>query len=361
MATGEYIAAMSHDDISLPHRLSTQIEAMQRDNLDVCFSWAQIIDGEGQPTDHALSGVFNQPGPASAAILEKLKSGNFLLAPSVVCRRECYYHFAWNVALFGLQDYALWLQMLRRYRARVLEIPLVKYRVHDNNVSLTRFSDDYRRLEALAARCLADAPLFPRSPVVRAMLARGLLSTARRVAQNSDCYEEAYVTANRAVNLDPTALEGYDTLAAVLSAMGHDEAARIVRSIGQRVDKSLAYPLPLLAPPQAVGEGEPVVATHRLERIEGAPTVEDIHSTLPEYEEGLDYLLALLRQNEEERNLLRDQIQRLDEERHRLQAALCLTERERDALASHLRAVASGRIMRLLNTITGLLQRQAAE
>ena len=117
LATGEYIASMSHDDVSHPERLATQLTFMQERELDVCFSWAEIIDDQGQPLDHFLNDVFNQPGHDSEYLLSKLEPGNFLLAPSVVCRRECYFHFAWNVVLFGLQDYALWLQMLRRFRA----------------------------------------------------------------------------------------------------------------------------------------------------------------------------------------------------------------------------------------------------
>lgn len=248
MATGQYVAAMSHDDVSLPDRLSTQIAAMLDRHLDVCFTWAEIIDGEGRPINHFLHDIFNQPGRSSEGILKKLRSGNFLLAPSVVCRRECYCHFASNVLLFGLQDYALWLQMLPRFRAGILETPLLKYRVHDSNVSMGRFQHDYLLLESLACHRLADDPPFLQSAAARRVLAHQWLEKGRKLVESPGDQVKAYLAANRAVNLDPVELGGYQLVADVLSNMGHAEPAELVRGIGERVDPALAYPLPLLNP-----------------------------------------------------------------------------------------------------------------
>ncbi|MBI4319002.1 MAG: glycosyltransferase [Chloroflexi bacterium] len=410
MATGDYIASMSHDDISLPHRLATQIEAMQEQNLDICFAWAEVIDAEGRPKEHFLTDVFNQSGRNSEDILAKLQAGNFLLAPSSIRRRHCYYRFAWNVVLFGLQDYAFWLQVLRRHRAAVLEIPLVKYRVHDSNVSLTRFYNEYRQLEVQAARRLAEDPAFPRSCTTRATLARELLAVTRRLMEYPDGHFEAYIAANRAVNLDPTAPEAYESLAAVLTAMGHEEPAQIVRSIGQNVDKSLAYPLPILAPPPSLGEHDLLddtslvrwmAATAEPERNHLSALLaqtqrerDDLQTLLRQSQERRDHVQALLQQGQEERERLRavlqdsqddrDRLQSLlqqsreerdhlrtllqeseeertslrtqalysQEERDQLQAVLYRTEEERDALSAHLRAVANGKVMRLLNLLS---------
>ncbi len=257
MATGDYVASMSHDDVSLPERLAIQLEEMRKRDLDICFSWAQIIDDQGQPSTHFLEDTFNQPGPNSEYLLTKLQHGNFLLAPSVICRRECYNHFASNVVLFGLQDYALWLQMFRCFRARVIKRRLVKYRVHDSNVSIRRFQNDFRQLEVLASLRLANDPPFSTLDN-RQDRARDLLAEARRLIADPDTRVDAYLAANRAVNLDPTEPIGYETLAHTLSLLGHHDPAQLVRSIGERVHPALAYPLPLLAPRLRDRERRPV-------------------------------------------------------------------------------------------------------
>jgi len=230
---------------------------MQKHDLDICFSWAHIIDGQGRPSTHFLKDTFNQRGPNSKHLLAKLQRGNFLLAPGVVCRRECYNHFASNVVLFGLQDYALWLQMFRRFRARVIKRPLVKYRVHDGNVSLWRFQSDFRQLEVLASLRLANDPPFSALDN-RQGRSRDLLAEARRLVADPDTRFDAYLAANRAVNLDPTEPIGYETLAHTLSLLGHHDPAQLVRSIGERVRPALGYPLPLQAPRSRDRERRPV-------------------------------------------------------------------------------------------------------
>lgn len=256
MATGDYVASMSHDDVSLPDRLAIQLEEMRKRDLDICFSWARIIDAHGQPAKHFLQDTFNQRGPNSKHLLTKLQRGNFLLAPSVVCRRECYHHFASNVVLLGLQDYALWLQMLQRFRARVIKVPLVQYRLHDGNVSF-RFRSAFRQLEVLASLRLANDPPFSALDH-RQDRARDLLAEARRLIAGPDTLVDAYLAANRAVNLDPTEPIGYETLARTLSLLGHHEPAQLVHAIGERVHPAMAYPLPLLAPRLRDRERRPV-------------------------------------------------------------------------------------------------------
>jgi hypothetical protein len=373
--------------------------------LDVCFSWAEIIDGEGRSLKHPMRDTFNQPGRNSQEILEKLQVGNYLLAPSAVRRRRCYHYFASNVVLFGLQDYALWLQMLRRHRARILEVPLLKYRIHGTNVSLSRFSDDYRALEAIAARRFAEEPQVVSSRVARESVSRQLLRSVERMMQYQDFYTEAYIAANRAVNLNPTGREGYDVLASLLSQMGHEEPARIVHSIGQVIDETLGYPLPLLKSSETVNilDSSPapvqdtVLPSGTLAR-EGCEL--DLRTQLEserncskillrQTEEERDHLWKILRKNEDERN--RTAIQARDfelnakvieqernrlairvqeitderedlayqlklavEQREQLRDVLRFVESERDKVTSHLRAVANGRIMRLLNKVSQL-------
>ena len=55
LATGEYVARMDADDISLPERLELQLDYLTRNDLDLIGGLVQIMDEEGNVSE--MSGI----------------------------------------------------------------------------------------------------------------------------------------------------------------------------------------------------------------------------------------------------------------------------------------------------------------
>lgn len=142
LSASRYIVRMDADDVSVPHRLATQVAYMEaHPDVGVCGThMAGFGDYEcifAYPTGHDELKV-------------SLLSYNAIGHPSVVLRRAA-------LAADGLryrdryrhaEDYDLWVRCAQRCRIANLPEPLVRYRVHDFQVS-NRFA---RTQSASAAR-----------------------------------------------------------------------------------------------------------------------------------------------------------------------------------------------------------------
>lgn len=133
LARGEYIAVMDADDLSLPHRLETQVRYLDNHpDVGIVGSWAEIIDEHGAairrespPTSHLVIGWYLIFGNCMAHLTVMMRSE--------VLRKLDYYTSGEN----GFpEDYDLWVRAF--FRTRLANIPefLGKYRMHQSNNSL---------------------------------------------------------------------------------------------------------------------------------------------------------------------------------------------------------------------------------
>ncbi len=107
MSRGKYIARMDADDISSTNRLQLQIDAIEKNNFDFVGGWAYVIDENGlnlgklRPPTNAQKIkkiiMFHNPFLHSTVTFKK----------SVLKRSGVY-----NLALFGAEDYELWLRIV---------------------------------------------------------------------------------------------------------------------------------------------------------------------------------------------------------------------------------------------------------
>lgn len=163
LARGEYVARMDSDDISHPERLARQVEYLDtHTDITVVGAWANYLSGDGRDL-----GVCRMP-TESSEIRHALLKENCFFHPSVVFRRETIVGLGgYDDALPHAQDYDLWLRVADHHNLANLPLPLLSYRVHVGQASLTKLGvqreiADRCRREA-ASRRLAAGEAVPTS------------------------------------------------------------------------------------------------------------------------------------------------------------------------------------------------------
>jgi hypothetical protein len=151
LAQGQYIAIMDADDVSLPNRLSWEIEYMER-HLQVALLGGAVewIDSSGRSIRIIRHPVKDQD----------LKSGlltyNVFWHPTTIMRREAFVSVGgYRSAFVCSHDYDLAIRIAEKYECANLEEVVVKYRVHP--IQLTSDKRTQQTLCKLAAQASAVA------------------------------------------------------------------------------------------------------------------------------------------------------------------------------------------------------------
>ena len=127
LAKGQYIARMDADDISLPSRLAKQLQFMQEHpEIDICGTWYKTF-GEKE---------YLQKLPA---LHEQIKADLLFYTPiahpSVLMKKNIFEAHKYPENFQKAQDYALWIKLIKNYKFANLPEPLLKYRIHKNQIS----------------------------------------------------------------------------------------------------------------------------------------------------------------------------------------------------------------------------------
>lgn len=149
VAQGRYIARMDADDVALPDRLRWQVEYLERhDRVGLLGGAVSLIDHSGAPL-----GVVQHP-ETDAEIRATLGKHNCFTHPAVLLRRavveemHCY-----RRAFVHAEEYDLWLRMAERCQMANLPDPVLRYRIHEGQVSSGNLRAQV--LSACAARLAA--------------------------------------------------------------------------------------------------------------------------------------------------------------------------------------------------------------
>ena len=143
LCSGEYIARMDSDDISMPTRFEKQVEYMDT-NLDVG------VLGTSIEQFGALNQIYIYK-PVISYI--DLIHGCNVAHPTVFIRRDILqkYGIRYKSEYVHAEDYNLWSQLIKVTKIHNLTSVLFKYRWHDSNISVL-FSDTQNQTTARIRR-----------------------------------------------------------------------------------------------------------------------------------------------------------------------------------------------------------------
>lgn len=130
-ARASLIARIDADDIALPERLERQLATFERDSgLVLLGAWASKIDEEGKVIGEL------RPQVDHVRLQQELPARNPFIHSSVMFRasvaREC---GGYRSFFEAAEDYDLWLRLAERGKIAMLPEILMKYRVHQENVT----------------------------------------------------------------------------------------------------------------------------------------------------------------------------------------------------------------------------------
>ncbi|WP_104992095.1 glycosyltransferase family A protein [Deinococcus sp. NW-56] len=173
-ARGEFYVRMDADDLMVPHRLSAQIEFLQKHpGCDVVGASAYIINGKGELTGIRSGNPFSESG-----FLSVLQGGAFI-HPTVTGKTAWFRANPYDTTVERCEDIELWLRTADRSNFGQIEEPLLFYREEGNQAAkVEQTSRGYRQV---LRRLLQTAPEQYR-PVIRRQLQMAQVKImARRV------------------------------------------------------------------------------------------------------------------------------------------------------------------------------------
>lgn len=144
-ARGKYIARMDADDISARNRLSTQIDFLEKNrDIVVCGSYIEKFGAE--------RGVVRVPITDQACRM-RLLTGNCFAHSAVTFRSDILKeHSLRYLSDFEYaEDYKLWSELSKLGGLANISEPLLKYRVHDSQISSVKRSQQRAIHSAIAA------------------------------------------------------------------------------------------------------------------------------------------------------------------------------------------------------------------
>lgn len=129
-STAPYIARQDHDDIPEPTRLAAQVAFLEGHPSVVAVGCAAtVIDERGDTVG------IRRP-PTGSQVLRRLRWKSALIHPSVMFRRASVNEVGgYDPRATHAEDYELWLRLAARGDLDNLAEPLLRYRVHSEQVS----------------------------------------------------------------------------------------------------------------------------------------------------------------------------------------------------------------------------------
>ncbi len=137
-AQGNIILLQGGDDISVPGRADNQVAILKSEDVAISYSSPIIIGANGKRLPMNVAPEFLANGSLSQAssLLSLLSLGNTICAPSAAFRKSDFQKVGgFNPNLRYLQDFDLWLSLLKLGKAIKSDNPYVMYRKHSANQS----------------------------------------------------------------------------------------------------------------------------------------------------------------------------------------------------------------------------------
>ncbi len=141
LASAPYIARMDGDDVALPDRLERQVAHLDaHPGTALLGGGIVLVDETGREIDR-------EPGRVAPDLSER----NELVHATVVMRTEAFRELG-GYRLDQSEDYDLWLRFDERYGVAALAEPVIRYRLHPGQFSVTKLER-----QALGSLCVRAA------------------------------------------------------------------------------------------------------------------------------------------------------------------------------------------------------------
>ena len=131
-STQEFVAILNSDDTWVRNKLEKQIDYMQSNSLDACFSQANIMNAKSEVLENPprFFSVFEMSEPVGGSYIHHFfYRGNFLCHPSLLVKREMYSRCGlYNSGLEQLPDFAKWIDFTKHGKIGIVPEKLTNYR-----------------------------------------------------------------------------------------------------------------------------------------------------------------------------------------------------------------------------------------
>jgi glycosyltransferase involved in cell wall biosynthesis len=138
-AKGEFIARLDADDQMLPNRLIKQVEYLiSHENVLVVGSQVNLIDSKG----NYISESRYETDPSDIRRLMKVSCQ--ISHPTTMYRKSALIEIKGYRDFYrNAEDYDLWVRLLRLGDIAILDEPLLNYRIHENQISVTKAREQF--------------------------------------------------------------------------------------------------------------------------------------------------------------------------------------------------------------------------
>ena len=136
-ANGTYYQGISCDDILLPSKISTQVNAFNEldDDVAVLHSDAIVIDEDSKVTHPSFYEFWNFPTGTTQNEFKRLILQNTIIAPTVLTKVEIYRSLGFYDENLSYEDWDKWLRISKKYKIIKLDTPLTQYRHFSTSMS----------------------------------------------------------------------------------------------------------------------------------------------------------------------------------------------------------------------------------
>ena len=130
-AKGDYIGFIDADDICFEDRLEVQVNFLRNNaTIDLCGGfWLRF----GKNINYEQAYIKEHNEELKLAFIYENYIGN----STVLARKEVFLSNVFNPEFVPMEDYELWTRIIMKHNLYNIQKPLVKYRLHDNNISDT--------------------------------------------------------------------------------------------------------------------------------------------------------------------------------------------------------------------------------
>ena len=133
-AKGKYIAMIDGDDLALPERLEKQIEFLEKnDDYGIVGTEVINIDKTGAQLGRIIE--YNIPNDE---IPSQMLFNNYIATSSAMIRVSSFCDIRFKKEFVVAEDYEVWIQLIRNWKIGHIRLPLTKYRIHNDSISIQK-------------------------------------------------------------------------------------------------------------------------------------------------------------------------------------------------------------------------------